>query len=247
MKFLPVVSLVALSVSNVCAQNFDPAPFELTDGFSIIPQIAASVRTDDNIYNNESNTTSSSIFILQPSITFGTDDGINRYGGAYELTSATYSNGSDDNFLDHDISLFAHTEFSAKHRTDFALGFANVHEDRGSGLSESDAGAIDEPIKYNEFTSRGYYQFGGLTSTMRIGGGLEYASKAYQNFASQTKYGDLTELKLLADAEYQVGDVTYLTLDINSTDIEYDHLETGTDSRDSVDSRVLLGLKWEGL
>jgi len=247
MKFLPVVSLVALGVSNACAQNFDPAPVELTDGFSIIPQVAGSVRYDDNIYNSEFDTTSSSIYILQPSIKFGTDDGINRYGGSYELTSGSYSNGSDDNFLDHSFALLAHTEFSDKHRTDFTFGFDNLHEDRGSGLTESDPAATDEPLKYNELTARGYYQYGGISSLMRVGGGVDFGNKTYQNFTNQTKYRDLNELKFFADADYQLGSVTYLTFDLFSTDINYDHLQSGTDSRDNVDSRALLGLKWQGL
>ncbi|WP_157822463.1 outer membrane beta-barrel protein [Psychromonas sp. Urea-02u-13] len=247
MKFLPAVSIIAMSVSSAFAQNFEPAPYELTDGFSIIPQVTAGVRYDDNIYNDEFNSTSSSIYILKPSIKFGTDDGINRYGGLYELTSATYSKGSEDNFLDHNIALLAHTEFSAKHRTDFKFGFANLHEDRGDGLTETNPNFFAEPLKYNALTARGYYQYGGLTSLMRIGGGVAYGNKTYQNFVEQTKYSDSNGLRFFADADYQVGDVTFLTFDLFSTDIQYDHLRVNSDSRDNVDSRALIGLKWKGL
>ena len=245
MKFLPAVTLVALSVSSAFAQDFEPAPFELTDGFAIIPQLTTAVRYDDNIYNDEFNTTSSSIYILKPSIKFGTDDGINRYGGVYELTSTTYANGTEDNYLDHNFALLAHTEFSAKHRTDFKFGFANLHEDRGTSLTETDSTVIDEPIKYNELTANGYYQFGSISSIMRIGGGVAFANKTYQNFIERTKFSDVTGLKFFTDADYQVGDVTFLTLDISSTDIEYDIARV--DSRDNLDSRALMGIKWEGL
>lgn len=247
MKLLPVVSIVAMSVSSVFAQNFEPAPYELTDGFAIIPQVTGTVRYDDNIYNDEFNSTSSGIYILKPSIKFGTDDGINRYGGLYELTSATYSNGSEDDFLDHNFALLAHTEFSEKHRTDFKLGFANLHEDRGSSLTEGDALIFDEPLKYNELTARGYYQYGGLTSLMRVGGGVAYGNKTYQNFVERTKYSDSNGLRFFTDADYQIGDVTFLTFDLYSTDIQYDHLSSTANSRDNVDTRALAGLKWEGL
>lgn len=247
MKLIPLVAIATLSATTVNAENFEPAPYEVTDGFAIIPQLEASVRYDDNIYNDEFDTTSSSIYLLKPSFKFGTDDGINQYGGLYELTSATYSNGSDDNYLDHRLALLAHTEYSAKHRTDFKLGFSNLHEDRGSGLTETDSTIIDEPLKYNELTARGYYQFGGLTSIMRIGGGIAYANKTYKNFTDESKYSDVNGLRFFADADYQFGSVTFLTFDLSTTDKQYDHLRTGADSRDNQDTIALVGMKWEGL
>ena len=136
----------------------------------------------NNIYSDETNTTSSSIYLLKPSFKFGTDDGINQYGGVYQLTSASYSHGSEDNYTDHSLSLLAHTEYSNKHRTDFKLSFENLHEDRGSAFTESDPSAYDEPLKYNQLAGRAYFQYGGLTSLMRLGGCLAYADKTYQNF-----------------------------------------------------------------
>ena len=256
MKAIHFMSVAALSTSSVFAAGYDPAPLKLTDGFNVVPQVLGSVRYDDNIYNLEKDTIGSSIYILQPSIKFGTDDGINRYGGVYELTSATYSRSSDDNYLDHKLKLLAHTEYTSRHRTDFQLGFANLHENRGTGKTEglvqgNNAG-IDEPLKYNELNARGYYQFGGLTAMMRIGGGVEYTDRTYQNFRDgsakyNTKSDDVNHLKFFGDADYQVGRVTYLTFDLMSTDITYDHAKTEGDNKDNVDSRAMLGFKWEGL
>ncbi|WP_413698800.1 outer membrane beta-barrel protein [Psychromonas sp. KJ10-10] len=247
MKYLPILSLTALSVSSACAENFDPAPFELTDGISLIPQIEATVRYDDNIYNEETDVTSSSIFLLSPSFMLGTDDGINRYGALYKLSSGTYSNSSDDNFVDHNLSLYGHTEFSDKQRTDFNLAFENTHEDRGSKTTEGDASSFDEPIKYNLLTAQGYFQYGGINSIMRVGGGLSYTDKTFTNFESTTKYRDVGKLKIFTDADYQIGSVTYLTLELNTTDAQYDYLATGSDSLDNRDTRVLFGARWDGL
>jgi len=247
MRLLPVVSIATLSISSASAENFEPAPYNLSDGFSIVPQVTSTVRYDDNIYKDEDNETSSSIFIITPSFSFGTDDGINQYGGTYQLTSAAYANSSKDNFIDQELSLLAHTEYSAKHRTDFAFGIANLHEDRGSGITEGSANTYDEPLKYNEYTARGYYQFGGLNSIMRIGGGAQYANKTYKNFTDDTQFNDVNGLKFFTDADYQISDITFLTLDLYTTDIQYDHLEAGTESSDNRDTRSYLGFKWEGL
>jgi polysaccharide biosynthesis protein VpsM len=247
MKCSAVLVLCPVLAVNVFADEFDPAPFKVTDGFAIVPQVYATVNYDDNIYNQENDTTSSNIYIIRPSFKFGVDDGINRYGGFYSLTSGSYSNSSDDNYLDHTFALLAHTEFTDRHRTDFTFGIANLHEDRGSGLSEGNSSAIDEPLKYNELNAKGYYQFGGMSALMRIGGGVEFNNKTYQNFTAVTQYDDFSSLKFYADADYQVASITYLTFDIYTTDINYTHLETGEDSQDNVDSRALIGVKWNGL
>ena len=247
MKLFAIFIILMGCTLNTFAKGFDPAPIRVTDGFSIVPQVEAGLRYDDNIYNQEDDTTSSSIYIVKPSLKFGVDDGINRYGGIYQLTSATYSNGSDDDYVDHYLSLLAHTEYSDKHRTDFKFSFANLHEDRGSGLSEGNSSAISEPLKYNELVTSGYYQYGGMDALMRIGGGVFFTNTTYQNFKATTKYDDVNELKFLFDADYQVGDVTYLTFDLYTTDIQYAHLEAGEDSSDNLDSRALIGFKWAGL
>jgi len=246
MKFSPILIVSPLLAFNVLAERFDPAPIKLTDGFSIIPKVTTTARYDDNIYNETTDTSSSSIFILKPSIKFGVDDGINRYGGIYELISGTYSNGSDDNYLDQSLVLFAHTEYTDKHRTDFKFGFNNEHEDRGSGISEGNSSAIDKPLKYNELTARGYYQYGGINALMRVGGGVDFKNKTYQNFTSETKYNDVNELKFFVDADYQIASVTFLTFDLYTTDIQYQHLRAGSVSSDNIDSRALIGFKWRG-
>ena len=246
-KTIPLIASFVIGTSTATAPIYDPAPVDVTDGFAFIPDVESVVRYDDNIYQDESNKTSSSILLITPSIKFGTDDGVNQYGGAYELTSGSYSESSDDNFVDHRLNLLAHTEYTSKHRTDFSLGFNNLHEDRGEGLTESFLTLPNEVLKYNEITARGYYQYGGLSSLMRVGGGLGYYSKSFQNHKNETKYNDFDALKSFVDADYQVGDVTYLTADIMTTDATYEHLRVGGESRDNRDNRALLGIKWEGL
>ncbi|WP_409439074.1 outer membrane beta-barrel protein [Psychromonas sp. GE-S-Ul-11] len=247
MKYFTLLALSPGLVVNAFATEFDPAPIKVTDGFLVVPQLTSSVEFDDNIYEQEDDTTSSAIYIVSPSIRFGVDDGINRYGGSYRLTAATYENGSEDDYVDHRLSLLAHSEFTDRHRTDLTFSFANLHEDRGSGLSEGNASFYNEPIKYNELTARGYYQFGSLNALMRIGGGVNFTDKDYRNFRVTTQFDDVSKLTFFADADYQAGNVTYLTFDISTTDVKYEELEAGEDSSDNKDSSALLGFRWLGL
>ncbi|WP_181817711.1 outer membrane beta-barrel protein [Psychromonas sp. B3M02] len=247
MKYSIFLAISPVFVINAFAESFDPAPIKVTDGFMVVPQVSASVKYDDNIYDQEDDTTSSAIYIVTPSIKFGVDDGINRYGGSYRLTSASYENGSEDNYTDHTLSLLAHTEYTDRHRTDFSLSYANLHEDRGSGLSEGNSSFFDQPIKYNELNARGYYQFGGLNAIMRIGGGVNFSDVDYRNFIVTTRFDDVSKLTFFADADYQAGNVTYLTFDVSTTDVQYDELEVGQESGDNRDSSALVGFRWLGL
>jgi len=246
-KYLTLLALSSGLVVNAFATEFDPAPIKVTDGFLVVPQLSSRVEFDDNIYEQEDDVTSSTIYIVSPSVRFGVDDGINRYGGSYSLTSATYENGSEDDYLDHNLSLLAHTEFTDRHRTDLTFSFANLHEDRGSGLTEGNAFFFNEPIKYNELNARGYYQFGGLNAIMRIGGGVNFTDTDYRNFRTTTQFDDVSELTYFADVDYQAGNVTYLTFDISTTDVEYDRVAANNESSNNRDSSALIGFRWLGL
>jgi len=247
LKIFATLSIAILGSASVSAQRFDPAPVKLTDGFSMVPQINTIYRYEDNIYNSGTNPISSSIYLLKPTIKFGSDDGLNQYGGLYSLTSANYSNNSDDNFLDQRFALLAHTEYTSRQRTDFKVSIENTHENRGTGLTEGNALTFDEPLKYNQINGNGYYQFGALSAMARLGAGINFADKKYQNFTEQTKYRDATSLRLFTDLEYELGQVTALTFDISSTDLSYKYTDPGDASRDNQDSQAMIGLKWVGL
>ena len=257
-KEIPLIASIIMVSSTATAQIYDPAPVDVTDGFAFVPELESVVRYDDNIYQQEDDKISSTILLITPSVKFGTDDGVNQYGGTYKLISGSYSrgelkDGSDpegsDDFVDHRLNLDAHTEYTSKHRTDFNFAFNNLHENRGSGLTEdlTNLNGIDEVLKFNELHARGYYQYGGANALMRVGLGLAFFDKEFKNFIDRTKYNDYSYFKYFGDVEYQLGKVTYLTADLIYKDITYKHLEVGNESRDNQDNSALLGFKWKGL
>lgn len=248
MKFLIVLSLSIFSISNVIAARFEPA----TVRNIFVPQFTSIVQYDDNIYTSEFGTVSSFIYYLIPSIAFTIEDGSNRYGGEYILTSSFYSSGRSevdnetDDMTDHEFSLFANNEFTSKHRTNINFGYDNLHEKRGEGLTEGNPFRFSTPIDYDQLTTRFHYQFGGRNAKMRLGAGLSYSDKEYKKFTDITKYRDLDRVTFSADTDYQIGDVTYLTFDIFTVDISYKHHRDGELVKDNQDSRALVGLTWRG-
>lgn len=241
MKFLIVLSLSFFSIFNVIAERFESDNiFE--------PQFTTIVQYDDNIYTSEFGTVSSFIYYLNPSIAFAIEDGSNRYGGKYILTSSFYSDdkrGTDD-IHNHQLSFFVHSEFTSKHRIDLNFGYDNLHEKRGEGLTEGNPFRFSRPLDYDQLSTRFHYLFGGRNAKMRIGTGLSYYDKEYNSFTQITKYRDLDRLTFFADADYQIGDVTYLIFDVSTADINYKHHSDDEFVKDNRDSRALVGLTWRG-
>lgn len=245
-KFLIAMSLSVLSISNVIAARFEPATV-----FNIfVPKFTTIVQYDDNIYTSEFETVSSFIYYLSPSVEFAIEDGLNRYGGEYILTSSIYSDnqGENDNddMTDHEFSLFAYNEFTSKHRTTLNFGYDNFHEKRGSSLKAEQPLFFPVPLDYDQLITRFHYQFGGRHAKMRIGAGLSYYEKEYNSFTQITKYRDFDGLTFSADSDYQIGDVTYLTFNLFTTDINYKHRRDSDFVKDNQDSRALVGLTWRG-
>ena len=246
MRFLIALSLSVFSISNVMAERFEPA--KVLNIFE--PQLTTIIQYDDNIYTSEfeSDIVSSFIYYLSPSIAFTIEDGANRYGGEYILTSSIYAGdreGSDD-MTDHEFSLFAYNDFTAKHRSNLYFSYDNLHERRGSGLTEGNPYRFSKPLDYDQLNAGFHYQFGGRNAKMRIGAGLSYYDKEYNSYTQITKYRDLDEVTFSADADYQFGDVTYLTFNFFTTNVNYKHRFDGELPKDSQDNRALIGLTWRG-
>ncbi len=242
MKFIITLSLGVFTISNALAAPFQPAKV-----FNIFePQLTTIVQYDDNIYTEESATVSSFIYYLKPSIAFTIEDGANRYGGEYTLTSSIYSDnqGANDNddMTDHEFSLFTYNEFTSKHRTDLYFAYDKLHERRGSGFTDGRPLRFSTPIEYDQEIAHFHYQFGGRYAKMRIGAGVSYYDKKYKSYTQLTRDNDFDKVTYSADADYQIGDVTFLTFDISTADISYKNLS----DKDNRETQALVGLTWRG-
>ncbi len=242
MKFIIILILSLFTISKTFADPFQPAKvFRIFE-----PQFTTIIEYDDNIYTDQSATVSSFIYYLKPSIAFTIEDGANRYGGEYILTSSFYSDNQEandnDDMTDHEFSLFSYNEFTSKHRTNLYLGYDNLHERRGSGFTDERPFSVGTPIEYDQSIVHFHYQFGGRNAKMRIGAGVSYYDKEYDSDNQSIRNNDFDKVTYSADADYQIGNVTFLTLDISSAEVSYTNLS----EKDNRDKQVLLGLTWRG-
>ncbi len=229
------------------ADSFEPADVELTDSIKLTPTVTLGLHQNDNIYNESADKTSSSIFTLNPNFLLGAEDGVNNFSLSYSATSGIVEKNSDDNYLDHTLLGSMHYEPNAKNRLDVNLSFNKLHEDRGTDLTEQNPNAVLTPIEYNQSLASFSYQYGALSSQARIGTEFAVKSKKYTNYLDLSESRNNNTNKIGLNFEYDLGDVTSLTFDANTTDIEYPVLGSSGISRDSKDNRFLVGLKWEGL
>jgi len=249
-KYRLTLSTLSLLISaGAQAGIYSPAPYELIDGFLLVPELNSSVVYDDNIYTSEDEKVSSYIYKISPSVKFGISNGIDEYGGTYTLSSGSYStnNDGDDDYIDHNLSLLAHKEFTDRHRLDIKLGMANTHEERGTNSTELSEYTYNEPLKYNYYTGSGNYEFGAVSASMNIGAGIAFTNKVYQNFTDTTRYYDLSITTLSFDGAYKVGTVTDLTFALSRADINYLHNKSSASNQDNIGHNFSIGLRWEGL
>ncbi|WP_372882480.1 outer membrane beta-barrel protein [Psychromonas sp.] len=246
MRIVAALCITSFTTVSTLAEKFEPAP--VFDYF--VPQFESIVRYDDNVYTSDVKSESSFITYLMPSIKVRNNGVVNRYGGEYKLISSFYSDGVDDSddVSDHLFSLFSYNEYTSRHRTAVDLSYDKLHENRGSGLTEDlNFSLVKSPIQYDDFDGRLYYQFGGLRAKMRIGAGISYHDKQYNNYKDITKHKDLDKTTFLADVDYQAGDITFLTFDLSSADISYKYTSPGSESKNNKDNRFLVGVSWRGV
>ena len=216
----------------------------ITDyGINIKPVIDAGIKYDDNIFNENSETTGSSIFTVAPAVTFSLDDGINNYNFDIGIESGTYLDSSDDNYLTGNVGFNSHLEASSRSRFDIQLEVKKEVEVRGTGITEGAAELIDEPLTYNDQLAQLTYEYGALSSKGRIAITGEYYDKNYTNYTDVTEFRSYNEPALSTTFFYSTNANTDAFIEVKGSTMSYDKFESI--SRDSDVISASLGIKWE--
>jgi len=240
----------ALVASGVANANFAPAAIPLDNGINITPTISVALKNDDNITFQTENEISSMVTVINPVVNAVLDDGVNVYGLYYSGTSGSYADSEDDNYFDQDITLSASLGLSAYTALDLGASYTGGHEPRGTGNSEGNADAIDEPTKYSNISLSADYSYGLEESNGRIELFGSINDKAYDESllidsgvtTDLTEGKDFTTNKFGGAFYFQTGAGGELFVEASDSLIRYE--ESGS-SRDSDDMRLLVGVKWE--
>ena len=241
--------LVASGVANA-AGTFAPAAIPLDNGINITPTISVALKNDDNITFQTENEVSSLVTIINPVVNAVLDDGVNVYGIYYSGKSGSYADSEDDNYYDQDLMFSANLGLSAYTALDLGASYTGGHEPRGTGNSEGNADAIDEPTLYSNISLSADYSYGLKESNGRFELFGLVNDKSYDESITVTNgvTSDLTEGKDFTSTKaggafyFQTGAGGELFVEASDSFIRYE--ESGA-SRDSDDLRLLVGVKWE--
>lgn len=246
-KIIAKKSSVAMIVSvlSSAAYAVEPAGINLDNGILVTPLVSTGYKYDNNIFSQSSDTKSSGIFTVVPSVNLLLEDGINSYSVDLAVSSGTYLSSSDDNYLNTNLGFGVHLEPSSQNRFDIT-GEANwLSEPRGTGITEGLGDSVSEPLTYAEQKFGAVYEYGALSTAARVDFGVDYYNKGYTNFTDVTKFRDYDSIKLASTLYYSTGASTDVLFEISRDAIGYDEIITKETNRSSTDYRALVGVKWE--
>jgi hypothetical protein len=215
---------------------------------AITPTAGTELKYRDNIYLRDTNEVDSWINILRPRVNAALQDRENLYQLDYRGEGGWYqedSNNDENNYFDHTISGSAHMEFTDRWLAEASASWADLHEDRGTGLSEGAIGQdIPKPIEYDQWDVDGSLQYG-AEGNSRLLFSAGYMDRQYQNLENLTRSRDREETTFAATFFYPVAPKTDALLEYAYKDIEYPNPFDEAPALDSEENSLWGGVEWE--
>jgi hypothetical protein len=240
---------VIVLVAQVPFASAAGAPGSVAAGpFEVTPTLGVEAKNRSNIYRRPTDETSATIYRLTPAIEFLAQERVNTYSVSYSGDYGYYQNeapGETNDYQDHRVNAAAHIEPTSRWAIDIDAGWGDIHEDRGTGLSEGAVGqGIDEPVTYEQLTAGAMLTYGTRGSS-RVQGLVRMLDKEYQNFRAFTQSRDYDQRQLGANFFYPVAAKTDVTVQYVHNNFEYPFAAGNLPSFDSAEDNITAGAEWE--
>ena len=240
--------LVLFSLPAIAAVT--PTPYVTESGIEITPVISASLKHNDNVTREkESNDKISSMLLeLEPSVMAKAEYGNSIHSAHYTLTNGSYFDSSDDNYLDHLLSLESLWYFNIRNRLNLNYELSKLHDERGTGRTEgisSTTAGFDEPFEYVSNYINATYIYGADGAKGRLEGSIGYYDKSYKNYRNISQFDSYDENRYGASFYYHITANYDLLFNIQKEDRRYDKVEAGQASQDSDVMFYYIGATWD--
>lgn len=240
--------LIAGNCAVLHAQS-DTDPAVITRGpLSFEPLIDVELSYDDNIFRSAADEVDSWVTRLKPILNTEIDADGQVYTFSYDGNYGFYSNGSDDNYDDHEFYVGADLNFNYRNQLNLGATYTLGHEDRGTGITEGmdpNNPIVDSPIELDTAKLDAEYTLGSTESTNRLVLAGRYADIQYQNYPDLTRFLSRDESRAGATYYYRVRPATSLLAEVIVYDVSYDLTRPGTASLDSKSTRYRVGTTWD--
>ena len=234
------LSPLVLAIMSTNALAIESTGMSLGGGLNFAPSVELSTENNDNIYSTENNEKSSTINRLTPSLSLTGDFGKTSFSSNYQAEQGSYSENSDDDYLDQLISADASYELTARHQFDIEAAFTKAHDARGSVAGAENSNAA-EPDEYSQTTAGLTYVFGSDSSAANVDVYANTFQKSYDNNELTTasrEYDKNTAGVLLS---LKASSATQVLFEARQSEITYDSAETN----DGSEQHLLTGMAWD--
>ncbi|WP_334061749.1 outer membrane beta-barrel protein [Alteromonas genovensis] len=241
---IAVVSAICATVPmNVYAQ--EAGRIEVGQ-FDIIPILNSSISYVDNVAYARDDLPEiySWRSIFSPELIAATELDGNPVQIGYRLERGVYFSSSADDYTDHFFEASGEFELNSRHRVNAIAQYEDGHEDRGTGFSLGLGNNIATPDRYKSTAIGADYSYGAVTSDGMITLKADRQTLDYDRSEQAYLIRDRVKNRVGAELAYRVGSATNVVLDVTQTYVRYDN-QVGITTRDSDETRVLVGLTWE--
>ena len=238
------LSLLAAAITSSAAYATEPTGIEMGNGVTLLPAVDLSIVDDNNIYNQDSDVTSSTITRLKPALGATVDLGSTAIDALVQFEAGQYTKDDNDDYTDALYEAGVRSALNARHAVTATAKFNQGHDARGSGTNEGSAATNNSrPDKYEETVFDGSYIYGTDTSMLQATLAAEAYSKEYQNNLATTEDRDHDKTKVSARLDIEVSPATKAVVELRNTEVSYDN-----DSAIAADGSILTalaGAKWD--
>lgn len=228
-------SLNAQETGRIQAGQFDLVP-SLTSSMAYVDNVTHARGEDPEIFSWRAT--------FSPEIIAATQVDGNPVQIGYRVEKGIFFSSSADDYTDHFIEASGDFELNSRHRLTTIAQYEDGHEERGTGFSLGLGTAITTPDRYTSTVIGGEYSYGALTSDGVLTLKANRATLDYDRTEQAYLIRDRVKNLVGGEFGYRIGPATTALLDVSQTFIRYDN-QIGIDTRDSDETRVLLGVRWE--
>ncbi|MDO6712189.1 outer membrane beta-barrel protein [Aliiglaciecola sp. 2_MG-2023] len=241
---LAVASATLVFQANVVAQQQQAGSIDL-GGFELIPSIEVTYALDDNVTNAASDEIDSWKSTFVPELLLLNNFGNNVVQFGYRLERGDYYSSSEDNYTDHFVSAMLDLELNSRHRVSTTIEYEDGHDARGTVYSIGAGNDLASIDTYKGLDGDLVYSYGGLTASARIDFRLAYRDLDYDRSEESYLARDRDFKTIGSTFYYKIASATDMVIDYSRTDVTYQYTPVGSESFDSTNSSILVGLQWD--
>lgn len=242
---LAALGMTLLTGTGLAAADVRLAPEAVSiGGLSLLPTVELDTIYDDNVYGLNRDAAGSFSQRVSPEVRLSARNGANDYAASYAMKAESFSNSSNESYIDQTFGASAHLEPSDRLVLQGSAQYRMLHDDLGTGYTSGIGlanilahGAVD---MYNLATTGGALEYGAADAFGHLTLKVEESQKRYSR-SVVAKTRDVDGLSALAGFSARVLPKASVLVNYEREDADYQ----GVAVPDFTDERYLVGMNWQ--